>query len=258
MSGGLEDHSNSEKKHVGTNNGTLYGIGVGPGDADLITVKGAETIAACPHVFVPKARMKAKSVALTIAGKYISPQAQVHELVFPMTMDKSELHSRWEEAAEVVASVLETGENACFLTLGDSFLYSTYTYLIRALRRRLPNVEVVTIPGITAFSAAAALAEFPIGVAKETVTIVPTADDLAEVNRAVSGAGTVVLMKIGKRLSTILDLLKDLGAMERSVFVSHVGMESQRIETDLNKLSDSDSEAGYLSIILVRGNTEEG
>jgi len=237
--------------------GTLYGIGVGPGDPDLITFKGAKILAACSHVFVPKTRSDRESVALSIAAKHTRAGAEIHEIIFPMTADRSELKARWEESARVVAEALETGADACFLTLGDAFLYSTYIYLLRALRSRMPDLEVVTIPGITAFSAAAALAEFPVGEAKETVTIVPTADDLDEVSRAVSGGGTVVLMKIGKRLGRILDLLEDLGALGRSVFVSRAGMKNQRIEPDLSNLRHEKTEAGYLSIILVRGKIEE-
>ncbi len=237
--------------------GKLYGIGVGPGDPDLITVKGATILGECTHVFVPKARKGAESVALSIAQKHINPRAEIHEILFPMTTDRSELEKRWEESARAIAEVLETGVDACFLTLGDTLLYSTYIYLLRALRRRIPSVEVATVPGITAFSAAASLAEFPVGEAKEPVTIIPTADDLKDVHRALSLGGTVVLMKIGKRLNQILDLLEDAGVMEHSVFVSHAGMESQRIETDLRNLRGENSEAGYLSIILVRGKGEK-
>jgi precorrin-2/cobalt-factor-2 C20-methyltransferase len=235
------------------NRGTLFGIGVGPGDPDLITVRGATILAGCAHVFVPKARKGAESVALGIAQKHISPKAQIHEILFPMTTDRSELEKRWEESAEVIAEILETGADACFLTLGDALLYSTYIYMLRALRRRIPDVKVVTVPGITAFSAAASLAEFPVGEAKEPVTIVPTADDLEDVRRAISAGGTVVLMKIGKRLNQILDLLEEVGVIENGVFVSHAGMDTERIETDLHSLRGENAEAGYLSIILIRG-----
>jgi precorrin-2/cobalt-factor-2 C20-methyltransferase len=235
------------------NRGTLYGIGVGPGDPDLITVKGANILAGSAHIFVPKARKGAESVALGIAQKHINPQAEIHEILFPMTTDRVELEKRWEESAEAIAGVLETGADACFLTLGDALLYSTYIYMLRALRRKIPDVRVVTVPGITAFSAAASLAEFPVGEAKEPVTIVPTADDLEDVRRAISAGGTVVLMKIGKRLNQILDLLEEAGAMENGVFVSHAGMDAQRIESDLRSLRGQDAEAGYLSIILIRG-----
>lgn len=233
--------------------GTLYGVGVGPGEPDLMTVKGAKILASCPHVFVPKARQEGESLALSIAREHVGPDAQIHELLFPMTTDKAELETRWTESAAVIAEVLERGDDACFITLGDTLLYSTYIYMLRALRRLIPEVNVVTVPGITAFSAAAALSEFPVGEAKETITIVPTADDLDEVSRAVKAGGTVVLMKIGKRLDRILEILESTGAIGRSVFVSRAGLPQQRIVTDLNLLRGEDADRGYLSVILIRG-----
>lgn len=232
--------------------GTLYGIGVGPGDPELITVRGANVLRRCRHVFVPKARTASESVALSIADRYLASDAQVYELVFPMTTDKDELSSRWSDSARRVADVLRLGEDACFLTLGDPVLYSTYTYLVRGLRELLPEVDLVTVPGITAFSAAAALAEFPVGEGKEPVTIVPVADDLADVRRALLSGGTVVLMKVGRRLADVLDVLEETGAIERSVFVSRAGMADQRVETDPRSLRGEGPEVGYLSIILAR------
>ena len=118
-----------------------------------------------------------------------------------MTADREELAEKWDAAAARVAEVLTAGEDACFLTLGDPLLYSTYIYLLRALRKRLPDLKAVTVPGIMAFGAAAALAEFPVGEGREPVTIVPAADDLTDVRRALAQGGTVVLMKIGKSAS---------------------------------------------------------
>lgn len=241
------------------NSGTLYGIGIGPGDPELITLKGTRLISACRNLFVPKARTASESVALAIARPLVGPDARIEELVFPMTADREELAEKWDAAAARIAEVLTAGDDACFLTLGDPLLYSTYIYLLRALRSRLPDLKAVTIPGITAFGAAAALAEFPVGEGREPVTIVPAADDLTDVRRALTQGGTVVLMKIGKRLRELLDLLDGEGFLERSVFVSHVGMEAERIETDLRRLKAEGPEAGYLSIILVHaGKRREG
>ncbi|HTY22933.1 MAG TPA: precorrin-2 C(20)-methyltransferase [Desulfomonilaceae bacterium] len=237
--------------------GTLYGIGVGPGDPDLITVKGARILGECRHVFVPKARGDTESTALSIAAKHINPRAEIHEVIFPMTSDRSELHARWAESAEKVGVVLESGSDACFLTLGDTFLYSTYIYLLQALRDRIPDLNVETIPGITAFSAAAAIAEFPVGKAKEPVTIVPTADDLDAVKRALLTGGTVVLMKIGKRLGPILDILEEAGMIDHGVFISYAGMSNQRVEHDLRSLRNEPSEKGYLSILLIHARSRE-
>ena len=231
--------------------GTLYGIGVGPGDPELVTVKGARLLGRCRHIFVPKARTSGESVALSIARGFLTAQTQVHELVFPMTSDRAELSQRWLASAGKIVTVLEGGEDACFLTLGDPLLYSTYIYLLRAVRARVPEARVVTVPGITAFSSAAALTEFPVGEGKEPVTIIPTADDLENVRQALAAGGTVILMKIGRRLREILNLLEEADVINQSVFVSHAGMDNQRVETDLRRLSEEGPEVGYLSILLV-------
>jgi precorrin-2/cobalt-factor-2 C20-methyltransferase len=236
--------------------GTLYGIGVGPGDPELITVKGAKLLSQCKHVFVPKARTASDSVALAIAGQYIG-DAQVHEMVFPMTADPDELSARWTDSAAQVAETLKSGEDVCFLTLGDPLLYSTYIYLLRHLKAQLPDVNTITVPGITAFSLAAALTDFPVGEGKEPVTIVPTADDLTEVKQAIERGGTIVLMKIGKRLRDILAIMQDAGVIEDSVFVSRAGMPDQVVETDLRKLNTDNAEIGYLSIILIHAKVQK-
>jgi precorrin-2/cobalt-factor-2 C20-methyltransferase len=231
--------------------GTLYGIGVGPGDPELITVKGANLLNRCKHLFVPKARMKSESVAYAIIDRYVNGDTQLHELIFPMVTDKTELKKRWRESAEKIAEVLRTGSDACFVTLGDSLLYSTYIYLLRALKEVLPEAAVATVPGVTAFSNVAALTNFPVGEAKEPVTIIPSADDLEPLKKALKGRGTVVLMKIGKRLQPILEILEETGVMDDAVFVAYAGMEGERIETDLRKLKNRPEETGYLSTILI-------
>jgi precorrin-2/cobalt-factor-2 C20-methyltransferase len=235
--------------------GTLYGIGIGPGDPDLITVKGVQCLSRCRHVLVPKASESAESTALRIVRKYLNPGAEIHETVFPMTTRQERLAPRWHEAASFVASLLSQGEDVCFPTLGDPFLYSTYIYLVRALRNIQPEARIVTIPGVTAFSAAAAAAEFAVGEGKQSVTIIPTADDLAALRDALGRPGTVVIMKIGKRLEAVLDALEEHEAMEPGVFAAHVGMAEEYLEKDLRKLRGCGKETGYLSIILTKTGT---
>ncbi len=231
--------------------GTLYGIGVGPGDPELMTLKGARVLEGCNHVFVPKAGRENGSIALGIASRFLRPGCLVHELVFPMSGDRGELSRHWTEAARSVAELLGTGEDACFLTLGDPFLYSTYIYLVRSLREQLPGVEAITVPGITAFSAAAALAEFPVGEGRGRVLIVPASDDLEAVEEALASGGTVILMKVGRRLAAVVDVIEKAGLLDRAVYVSRAGLEGQEVETDLRKLRQDRTEADYLSILLV-------
>ncbi len=158
--------------------GTLYGIGVGPGDPEWMTVKAVKILAACRHVCVPRSGLASDSVALEIARNYLRPDAVVHEQSFPMTADADRLRQHWHAAAAEVYELVRRGEDCCFLTLGDALLYSTYIYLLRELQAIDPAVPVVTVPGVTAFSAAAALANRPVGEGKQLVTIVPVSDDL--------------------------------------------------------------------------------
>lgn len=232
------------------NLGTLYGIGVGPGDPALLTVKGATILARVPRVFVPRGRLRSESLALEIAAPHLRPDAVVAELLFPMTTDQTELAARWQDAARAVLVVLEQGEEAAFLTLGDPLLYSTFIYLVRALKELCPEVPVQTVPGVTAFSAAAAAATFAVGEAKRPVVIVPTADDLTTVRQALAMRANVVLMKISHRLPDLVTLLEEHQALDRAVLVSRVGLPEEQIATDLRALLDC-PQAGYLAVILV-------
>jgi len=231
--------------------GTLYGIGVGPGDPGLITVKGREVSGACRHVFAPKARIKAESLALQIAGRYAGAGAQIHEVVFPMVEDEAVLERHWNECAAEIVALLDAGEDVCFLTLGDTLLYSTHIYLVRAVKALSPQAAVVTIPGVNAFSAAAALTGFPLGEGKKPLLVIPVSDDLEIVREAIDGERTVVLMKVGRRLPEIVALLEERGLARRSVFVARVGLEGERVETDLSKLKTGGEQLGYLSVILI-------
>jgi precorrin-2/cobalt-factor-2 C20-methyltransferase len=232
--------------------GTLYGIGVGPGDPEWMTVKAARLLSSCRHVCVPKPREAADSVALEIARPYLRPDAVIHQATFLMTSDRDLLSQSHRRAAEEVLAILRSGEDCCFLTLGDTLLYSTYIYLLRELRALCPEVKVQTVPGITAFSAAASLANFPVGEGKQIVTLVPASDDMDVLGRALEAGGTVVLMKVGRRLQKVLAELEARGLAGRAVFVSHAGMASQRIETDLGRLRGAPQEAGYLSILIIQ------
>lgn len=236
--------------------GTLYGIGVGPGDPEWMTVKAVRVLSACRHVCVPKSGAASDSVALQIAQGYLRPDAVVHEQPFPMTSDPCVLRRNWQQAAQEVYEILRGGNDCCFLTLGDALLYSTYTYLLRELQAIDPTVRVVTVPGITAFSAAAALSNRSVGEGKQLVTIVPASDDFGQFTAALERGGTVVLMKVGRRLERVLDELETRNLLDRAVFVSHAGLPQQYVETDVRRLRGLPEKAGYLSILMIQASEE--
>ncbi|MDI6800317.1 MAG: precorrin-2 C(20)-methyltransferase [Actinomycetota bacterium] len=232
--------------------GRLCGIGIGPGDSELITLKGVKLLGCAKHLVVPKSRLSSNSLAFEIVKPHLNPSAKVHEVIFPMTSQAEAQRAGWAKAASEVFAILSSGEDVCFPTLGDPFLYSTYIYLVRVLREMEPDLSVITIPGVNSFSAASAKAEFSLGEGGQTVTIVPATGSLSELRGALAKGGTTVIMKIGGRLSSVIELLEEFGAMEASVFFSHLGMENEMVETDLNRLKDRGQETGYLSIILTK------
>jgi len=233
--------------------GTLYGIGVGPGDPELITLKAAKILSQCHHVFAPASERARESIALSIARHHLRPDAKIVSIEFSLTADRSDLSARWARAASQVAAVLRAGADVCYLTLGDPLLYSTYAYLLRELRKQIPDLVAVTVPGVTAFSAAAALSEFPMGEGKGRVTIVPTSDDLQTLEQALAGNGTVVIMKIGGRFERVLEILDRTGRIQQAVFVGRAGLPGQRVEPDLHGMAKPEPGTGDLSVILVHG-----
>ena len=238
--------------------GTFYGVGVGPGDPEWLTLKAVRILAACRHVCVPRSGPSSESVALQIARAYLRADADIHEMLFPMSADAAVLQQHWRQAAREVQDILDRGDDCCFLTLGDALLYSTYIYLLRELQVLDPQVEVVTVPGITAFSAAAALTNCPVGEGKQWVTIVPAPDDLEQLAAALDRGGTVVVMKIGLRLDRVLDQLEARHLLDRTVFVAHAGLPQQQIETDVRQLRGLSEKTGYLLILIIQAERTSG
>ncbi len=126
--------------------GTLYGLGVGPGDPELLTIKAARILGECDAVLAAASTKNKHSIALDIARAHIRPETEIIRLGFPMTRDKSVQRDAWRQNARITADILEQGKNAAFITLGDPSLYSTFSYLLPALRTVLPDVETEIVP----------------------------------------------------------------------------------------------------------------
>lgn len=230
--------------------GTLWGIGIGPGDPELVTVKAARILGACRHVVAPSARTGEGSLALSIASPHLGPEAKVHEVEFPMTSDRALREARWQEAARLCLELLEEGDVA-FPTLGDASLYSTWIYLARAVRSLDAQVRLECVPGVTSFCAAAARTGRVLAEEGQILTVVPAAGDEPLAIAEAVGRGSAVLMKVGRRIATVVQALDEAGALERSVLVSRASLPEERVVRDLSLLRDAQAE--YLSVVLVEG-----
>jgi len=231
--------------------GKLYGIGVGPGDPKLLTLRAKEILDQVDVIFCPKGDEDGSSWARSIIETTTSAAKEFVELPFPMTRNKEVLKTYWEKAAQRIAQEIVKGKQGAFITLGDPFIYSTYIYLLSTLLQNFPDIEVETIPGISAFNAAAARAQVPLVQADETMAILPVRKDLRGLREALEAFDTVVLMKVGSKLDQVMALLGELDLLKHSVLVSHLGQPGEKMIHDLSSLSKVQRE-GYLSVIIVK------
>lgn len=229
--------------------GKLYGIGIGPGDPKLITLKAKEILDKVKTIFVPKAKEDTLSLARSIIENIFLKPKNFIELTFPMTKDKKILRKYWKESARKIAQEIKRNKIAAYLTIGDPFIYSTYIYMIKELKKDFPNIEIETIPGISSFNASAAKAQVPLVEGSEKLAILAVTDNLKELKKILKEFDTVVLMKIGSKLNKVIQLLKDMKLIETSVLISHVGQLNEKIVRDLSSL---DNKIGYLSVIIVK------
>ena len=165
--------------------GKLYGIGVGPGDPGLITLKAVSIIKAVQVVIAPKPALESESLALAIVREHIDFSRQkVMTPLFPMSMDKGSLEDAWDEASTAAADELLAGKDVAFLTVGDPSLYSTYSYFLERIRVRVPGLQSETVQGVSSINLAAALAGVDLALGQERLAVMPLGKDMVPVRKA--------------------------------------------------------------------------
>ena len=232
--------------------GDFYGIGVGPGDPELLTVKAQRILQEVDIVFAPKASIVADSFAYKIIKEYV-PRSKVKTIVFPMTKNRTELKKFWKDAAEQVYQKLCKGKNAAFITIGDPFIYSTYNYLLRHLIDLDNTINSCTMPGISVVNAIAALFNVPLAEGEDKFIVTPLPSSLSELKKLIGQFVTVVLLKIGKDLKSLVEFLKKNRYEKNAYFARRIGCAEQVIVTDLSELLVDEETAGYMSAMIIRG-----
>jgi precorrin-2/cobalt-factor-2 C20-methyltransferase len=232
----------------------LVGIGVGPGDPDLLTVAAVREFAAAGRVFVPVMASDLAGRAEAVVRAHLTHD-RLERLVFALNDDvtgsQARRHQLWDAAAtRVVHYLREHGGTAAFATLGDPSVYSTFGYLAQTVRELLPAVRIRTIPGITAMQAAASVAGVTLVEGTESLTLVSLSRDLGTLDDALDTASrrssTVVAYKGGSRLVQLRERVESAGALGRAWCAEHLGTSDERI----TRLRDTDATA-YLSTVVV-------
>ena len=223
--------------------GKLYGIGVGPGDPELLTLKALRLVIECDVIAVPGTAAE-ESVAYQIV-KGAWPEIAQKELLpvpMPMTKDPRQLEENHENGARSIESILQKGKQVAFLTLGDPTVYSTYLYVHKKIQSWGYEVEIVS--GITSFCAVAARMNMGLVEKAEPLHVIPASYQIEE---ALKLPGTKVLMKAGKKLGEVKEQLLSMGA--QGVMIENCGMENEKIYHTIEEIPEN---AGYYSLTIIK------
>jgi len=230
---------------------TIYAVGVGPGDPELLTRKAERIISNCPVICAPTGAADAASYALSIIEHLLDLSRQeVISKVFPMMKKGPELEAAWEEAANEVIERIDRGQDVAFITIGDPCLYSTFLYIYRIIRAKRADISIEIIPGISSINASAAAAGIPLGIAGERIAILPATYEDYELRKTLKEFDTVVLMKVSRVFDRVYALLQELGLIDNAVFIRRVGSSQQEVVFDISTLIGR--ELDYLSMLIVR------
>ncbi|MFW9998318.1 MAG: precorrin-2 C(20)-methyltransferase [Candidatus Odinarchaeota archaeon] len=229
--------------------GILYGIGVGPGDPDLMTLKALRVLRSVQRIFAAGSSKNDYSIAMGIAQHHLG-DVRMDFLPFPMTKDKALLNEAWNQNARLVMETLKSGEDAGFVTIGDPSTYSTYGYLLKALKDLCPEVRAVTIPGVPSYCAAAAAANIPLCEAEESCHLISGAYGSDKLRRVVGTSENVVMLKTYKHFDEIYDTLDELDLLGKATCVSMCGYEDERVCLGLDDLKGR--KMPYLSLIIIK------
>ena len=223
--------------------GKLYGVGVGPGDPELLTLKALRLIKEVPVIAVP-GTVPENTVAYKIVVQAY-PELAKKELLpidMPMTKDHEKLRESHEKGAKAVAAVLDQGKDVVFLTLGDTTVYSTYLYVHHRVEEMGYDTEIVS--GITSFCAVAARLNIGLVEKHEELHVIPASYQIEE---ALQLPGTKVLMKAGKKMAEVKATIKRLGAS--AVMIENCGMPNEKIYRSVEEIPE---DAGYYSLIIIK------
>jgi precorrin-2/cobalt-factor-2 C20-methyltransferase len=231
-------------------NGILYGIGVGPGDPELITMKAAKILTKVDVVFAAASTKNHHSLAVNIARQHIPESTRVMMLRFPMTKDQTITKKAWQAHSETIINELEKGNNVAFLTLGDAMTYSTFGYIMKYVQAHAPHLKIKVVPGITSYQAAAACLNTPLVEGEESLMVVSGAEGGDRLRRLAGKPENVVFLKAYRNVKDISDAIDETGMYNNSVGVKNCSHPDQEVIKDIKELAEQSP--NYWTLIIAK------
>ena len=224
----------------------FYGIGVGVGDPEEITLKAINTLKKLDVVILPEAKKDDGSVAYEIAKQYMKEDVEKVFVEFPMLKSLEERENARKENTKIVQKLLEEGKNVGFLTIGDTMTYSTYVYLLEHLSKKY---LVETVPGISSFVDMASRFNFPLMIGDETLKVV-SLNKKTNIEFELENNDNIVFMKVSRNFENLKQALIKTGNMDKIIMVSNCGKENQKVYYDIKDLIEDD--IPYFTTLIVK------
>ena len=235
----------------------LTGIGVGPGDPDLLTVKAVKAIQDADMIMCPASAEDRPSIALSVVDSLIdkSKNQEIVKLIFPMTKDKDVLESHWKVNSKIMAEKVLSGKNVVYLTVGDPYLYSTWIYMHREISQNHPDMKITVIPGIVSMFTFASKVGISIAEGAEKVSIIPSCYDLSSVKEIAKNSEVLVFLKDGRYFDQVIKLVRESGFPDDSIFAigQDLGTDKEIIrKLRLGDVNDDTLTTKYFSILVIK------
>ena len=223
--------------------GTLYGLGVGPGDPELLTLKAVRILREADVIAVPD-KGSGEKTAFRIVQEYVADKT-ILTCVTPMVRDQAVLDAAHDQIAADICALLEDGKNVAFITLGDPTVYATYMYIHRRVLSR--GYEAVLVPGVPSFCAVAARLNTSLCEQSQRLLIVPASHKYME--DCLNVDANLVFMKAGREIGALKEKLAEHGLLEHASLVANCGMEGEQV---WEHFADMPENTGYFSVVLVK------
>ena len=229
--------------------GCFYGISVGPGSAQLLTLEAISQLGKLDILYAPQGKAGLESFALRIAKTHLPVDLIVKERHFPMVYQKDVRNQAIDEIAKEIEEDVKAGLEVGFITLGDSMIYSTYQYLLERLQEKVPTK---TLAGIPSFIQIASQIQRALTIDTEILTVLPATTQLDKISQAIDLSDTVVLMKVSGYMKPLMELLEKKGLDKECVLVSNASLEECLIQKGLAQMSTEEKYSYYTTMIIFK------
>lgn len=231
--------------------GRLYGVGIGPGDPELLTLKAQRVLAEVPVIFVPRKSRGDESIAESIITELIpNAKSKTTGITLPMLRDREKLQEAWQQAADIIWACLERGKDCAFVNVGDPLFYGTFIHVLRTLQTSYPETDVEIIPGVSSLNAAAARASIPLASEDESIAVLSGNQSDEVVKNALENFDTVVFMKVNKVFERVRSILEDMNLKDKGIYVRRCTTDEEEIVWGLDCIDGQ--KLDYFSLLIVR------